>query len=178
MSVAHLITALSGLIQQESNVVIPLPAFLPSLACLLINFLFSHSDHETHLPLPPSPSTTPLPPPSLHLLPYLLPPSISSLTSSLPPSPPLPPPSLHLLPYLLPPSIPLYKGQVKDGLIQWNLSTRDKLKTGPLTSLISLQGTSWGRLLCLLYSGASLQGTSWGRLLCLLYSGASLQGTS
>ena len=38
----------------------------------------------------------------------------------------------------------------------------------------SLQGTSWGRVLCP-YSGAYLQGTSWG---CPLYSGASLQGTS
>ena len=42
----------------------------------------------------------------------------------------------------------------------------------------SLQGTSWGRVLCPLYSGASLQVTSWGRVLCPLYSGASLQGTS
>ena len=48
----------------------------------------------------------------------------------------------------------------------------------PLYSGASLQVTSWGRVLCPLYSGASLQVTSWGRVLCPLYSGASLQGTS
>ena len=89
-------------------------------------------------------------------------------------------------------------------LIQWSLSTRDKLGTGPLSpypveplykgqvgdgsfvplsSGTSLQGTSWGRVLCPLIqwnlstrdgsfvplsSGTSLQGTSWGRVLCPL----------
>ena len=53
---------------------------------------------------------------------------------------------------------PLYKGQVKE---RWGhvltgepLHIRDKLGTCP-------------------YSGASLQGTSWGRVLCPLYRGAS-----
>ena len=52
---------------------------------------------------------------------------------------------------------PLSKEQVGTGplsLIQWSLSTRDKLGTGPLSlisSEASLQGTSWGRVLCPLY---------------------------
>ena len=101
---------------------------------------------------------------------------------------------------------PLYCGASLQGtswgtgplsLIQWSLSTRDKLGDWsfvpytveplykglvlcPLYCGASLQGTSWGRVLCPLYSGASLalQGTSWGRVLCPLYCGASLQGTS
>ena len=82
---------------------------------------------------------------------------------------------------------PLFKGQVGPlSLIQWRLSTRDKLVLCPLYSGASLQGTSWyfvpytysgegtscGQVL--LCSGAS---TSWGQVLCPLYSGASLQGT-
>ena len=48
----------------------------------------------------------------------------------------------------------------KSQVWQWSLSTRDKLGTGPYDGA-SLQGTSWGWVLCPLYSGASLQGTSW-----------------
>ena len=62
---------------------------------------------------------------------------------------------------------PLSKGPVGVGplsLIQWSLSTRDKLGwvLCPSNSGASLQGTSWERVLCPLYSGASLQGTCWG----------------
>ena len=42
----------------------------------------------------------------------------------------------------------LYKGQAPLSLIEWSLSTSDKLGTAPL-SLV--QGTSWGLALCFLY---------------------------
>ena len=63
---------------------------------------------------------------------------------------------------------PFYKGMGPLSLIQWSLSTRDKLGVGPLSliqwSLSTRDKLGMGPLS--LYSGASLQGTSWGWVLC------------
>ena len=72
---------------------------------------------------------------------------------------------------------PLYKGQVGgESFVPYTVEplSKGQVGDGSFVSGASLQGTSWGWVLCPLYSGASLQGTSWGPL----YGGASLQGTS